>query len=295
MPVTVPAALRAASAALTCPVCSRRGLVAPLTAAATTIVCAQAHSFDIARQGYLSLFAGRRPASSGDTADMVAARARFLASDAYRPIRSALVAAAAAGADVPGLLAEVGCGTGYYVAGVLGGQPSRWGVGLDVSTPAVRIAARAHPRLAAVAGDAWARLPLQDGCVAVLLDVFAPRNPPEWARVLAPGGLVLTVTPDSDHLAEVVADFGLLAVDPRKAERLQAGMSAHFVEVARQSVRYRASLAAAQIADLIGMGPNAFHRSGTDALDGAPAASPSRSVSVAVTVRTFRRRADDRG
>ena len=44
--------------------------------------CPRRHSFDIARQGYVDLRAGRAP-HAGDTAEMVAARADFLAAGHY--------------------------------------------------------------------------------------------------------------------------------------------------------------------------------------------------------------------
>ena len=54
--------------------------------------------------------------------------------------------------------------------------PDAVGLALDVSKPALRRAARAHPRAAAALADTWQRLPLADASTAVLLNVFAPRN-----------------------------------------------------------------------------------------------------------------------
>ena len=71
----------------------------------------------------------------------------------------------------------------------------------------------------AVVADSWARLPVLDAALDRVLVVFAPRNGPEIARVLRPGGLLVVVTPAADHLAELVGPLGLLRVDPRKAER----------------------------------------------------------------------------
>ena len=59
-------------------------------------------------------------------------------------------------------------------------------VALDASRPALRRAARAHPRIAAVACDVWQELPLQDASAELIVNVFAPRNGPEIARVLRP-------------------------------------------------------------------------------------------------------------
>ena len=69
------------------------------------------------------------------------------------------------------------------------GAPGRRAQGLafDVTKPALRRAARAHPRVGAVLADTWGPLPLADGSADVLLNVFAPRNGPEMRRVLRPG------------------------------------------------------------------------------------------------------------
>ena len=76
---------------LRCPACG-----AALARAGGTLRCPNGHAFDIARQGYVSLLAsGLAPV--GDTAEMVQARAAFLAAGHYAPLADA-VAAAAVGA-----------------------------------------------------------------------------------------------------------------------------------------------------------------------------------------------------
>ncbi len=85
------------------------------------------------------------------------------------------------GTGVPGCAADVGAGPGYYLAAVLGQLPGRAGLALDVSKFALRRAARAHPRIGAVAADAWRRLPVADGAAAVVVNVFAPRSGPSCA------------------------------------------------------------------------------------------------------------------
>ena len=86
----------------------------------------------------------------------------------------------------PGCIVDLGAGTGWYLARALERLRGTTGLALDVSKPALRRAARAHPSLAAVACDAWGPLPLRDGGVAAVLDIFAPRNAAEIARVLVP-------------------------------------------------------------------------------------------------------------
>ena len=64
----------------------------------------------------------------------------------------------------------------------------RVGIALDSSRPALRRAARADERIAAVVCDAWRALPIRDGVVAAVLCVFAPRNAEELRRIGYVGG-----------------------------------------------------------------------------------------------------------
>ncbi|MFI1191994.1 putative RNA methyltransferase [Micromonospora sp. NPDC020750] len=247
---------------LRCPVCAEP-LAEAVAGTGRALRCPRRHSFDVARQGYVNLLAGRAP-HVGDTAEMVAARADFLAAGHYDPVSAALAEAAR---DVPTgaadgaypLVVDAGAGTGRHLAAVLAALPDAVGLALDVSKPALRRAARAHPRAAAALADTWQRLPLADGSVAVLLDVFAPRNGAEFRRVLHPAGALLVVTPAEDHLAELVDALGLLRVDPAKADRVAGSLAGQFDEVATTVLRSRLELTHPEVATLVGMGPSAWH------------------------------------
>ncbi|HEV3376114.1 MAG TPA: hypothetical protein VG126_02430, partial [Thermoleophilaceae bacterium] len=54
------------------------------------VACPNEHSFDIARSGYLSLLPGDARLGSADTADMVAARERFLEAGHFEPLAETL-------------------------------------------------------------------------------------------------------------------------------------------------------------------------------------------------------------
>src|SRR5690606_10049715 len=113
---------------------------------------------------------------------------------------------------------------GYYLSAVLDALPDRPGVALDVAKAAVRRAARAHPRAAAAVCDVWRGLPLADGCADLILNVFAPRNASEFRRVLRPTGALIVVTPQPNHLSELVDALDLVRVDPAKQDRLTAAL-----------------------------------------------------------------------
>jgi 23S rRNA (guanine745-N1)-methyltransferase len=268
----LPSALVRATAVLRCPSCGGQ-----LQVDGRSLGCGEGHRFDVARQGNVWLDVGharRRPA--GDDRAMVRARAAFLAGGALDAVTEAL-AAAAHGAWV----LDVGTGTGHHAAGVLDRLPGASGVGVDVSRSALVVAARRHPRLAAVGADVWHGLPLRGGAFDVALVVFAPRNPAELRRVLRPDGRLLIATPAPDHLRELLDDAPI-RIDPHKSERLARQLGERFAVERTELIRERVALDADAAAALAAMGPWARHDLRSRPLD---------EVTLAVQLTVYRPRA----
>lgn len=246
---------------LRCPACAAAGSrpAGGLSRAGRSLRCPAGHAYDIARHGYVSLLTGDARSHTGDTAAMVAARADFLGRGHFRPLADLVAGHAAALAPAQGCVLDAGAGTGYHLASVLDRLPGRDGVAFDVSRYALRRAARAHPRAAALAWDVWRPLPVRTGVVAVLLDVFAPRNGPEFHRVLRPDGVLIVVTPADHHLRELAGPLGLLSVDERKADRLAGSLDCRFTLAGRWPLEIRLRLTHPEVAALAGMGPSARH------------------------------------
>ncbi len=223
--------------------------------------CPVGHAFDVARQGYVSLLPPGGKAHAGDTAAMVAARADFLAAGHFEHLAAELAesaAGAASGAGREGCIADVGAGTGYYLAAALARLPGRVGLALDASRFALRRAARAHERIGAVGCDVWRALPVAGGAAAVVLNVFAPRNGAELHRIVAPGGRLLVVTPTALHLKELIAPLGLLTVDRRKEERLSRTLDPFFARTTSRDISRTMVLGHQDISAAVTMGPSAW-------------------------------------
>ncbi|WP_432558079.1 putative RNA methyltransferase [Granulicoccus sp. GXG6511] len=254
---------------LHCPHCTGE-----LTLTGGTAGCPAGHRFDVARQGQLNLLR-RSAGANADTAAMVADRVAFLAAGHYAPIAE-LVASAAVGS----VAVEAGAGTGYYLDAVVSRlartAPGARGLATDVSTYASRRAAKL-PRIGAVVADTWAGLPIRSGIADTVLAVFAPRNLEEFARICAPSGRVLVVTPLPAHLAEVRHTAGLMTIEEGKHERLLAEARTCLTHDRHEDLCYRIDLSPDEQRHLIGMGPNAFHTQ--------PAGRPETSIATTVAVR----------
>ncbi len=261
-------------ALLLCPLCGER-----FAAGERALRCERGHTFDVAKQGYVNLLPGDARPGTADSAEMVRARVEFLAAGHYAPLAGALARAVP---DDAATVLDAGAGTGYYLAHALDRLPPAIGLALDLSKFALRRAARAHPRARAAVWDVWQPLPVRSAAVDVVLNVFAPRNPAEFHRVLRDGGTLLVVTPEPDHLAELRAGrAGMLDVDADKAERLAEALTASGLFHPAESVAlsYEMSLTAGEAADAIGMGPSARHLAGPPEILAAPRVTASFRVS----------------
>jgi 23S rRNA (guanine745-N1)-methyltransferase len=268
---------------LRCPYCA-----GPLRLDGRVLGCSAGHAFDVARQGYVTLLPAGVAAPTGDTGAMLAARERFLTAGHFAGLAEQ-VAAAATTAGAAGCLVEVGAGTGYYLAAALDVSTGRVGIALDASKHASRRAARAHSRAGAVVCDVWRALPVRDGVATAVLDVFAPRNGAELNRILAPGGVLVVVTPTPDHLAELVAAAGLLTVDRQKQDRLAGTLDPYFGRVEQRRYDWPLLLSRAGVRDLVEMGPSARHLTGTELAGRLAGLAEPVAVTASVHLSVYRR------
>jgi 23S rRNA (guanine745-N1)-methyltransferase len=258
---------------LMCPVCG-----GSLAEEGRTLKCSQAHSFDISREGYVNLLLtrGKRPKILGDTRDMLLARRGFLDRGHYAPLSETINRRVARClGDVPGwseeatptCIVEVGCGEGYYVGRLKWHLDDRQGrsdicyFGMDISKEAARLAAKRYGGVRFIVADIKRRALFVDGSVRVVLNIFAPRNPVELARIVAPGEMLLVVIPNPDHLQNLRTALGLLGIEADKEQRVVEQFAGTFHTAGRQTVAYDMHLNGQDLFDLVRMTPNYWHAS----------------------------------
>lgn len=259
------------------------------------LVSETGHSYDVAKQGYVTLAAGAGLKHQGDNMDMVNARETYLARGHFAPFVEAVTGSIQdvvepVADDVAPSILEVGAGTGYYLAHTLDSIAGSRGVGLDISPHAAKHLAKAHPRIGAVVADVWERLPLRDNSVHAISVVFAPRNPAEFRRILAPGGQVVVLTPEVGHLDELREPLGILGVEDGKIDRMYEQASGYLEQAADPvDISFPITLDKESIRDQVGMSPSARHISAAE-LDERVAALPT-TLSVTARARLDRLRA----
>jgi 23S rRNA (guanine745-N1)-methyltransferase len=244
---------------LACPLCHTglRQVDAALT-------CAHKHSFDIAREGYVNLLLQKR---SGDAKEMLRARRSFLESGLYQPLSDAvneLVGTHLQDVPKPLHILDAGCGEGYYLDRLQRAlAPLHDGcyIGIDVSKEAIRMAAKRYRQLLFVVADVKQRLVLADQAIHAILNIFAPRNPSEFARVAVAGGILIVVIPNPEHLLRLRTALGLLGMEEQKQQHVKEQFAGSFEFVESSTIAFSMHLNREEIEQVVMMTPNYWHLS----------------------------------
>ncbi len=273
-------------ALLVCPVCH-----SGLRQDGTALKCANGHSFDIAREGYVNLLLQKR---AGDAKEMLRARRSFLERGFYAPLSDAVNELVRIHLqDVPGPLhvLDAGCGEGYYLdrlqKALVPWQNGCY-IGLDVSKEAIRMAAKRYRQPLFVVADVKQRLVLADGVMHAILNIFAPRNASEFARVTVAGGVLIVVIPNPEHLLRLRSALGLLGMEEQKQQHVEEQFAGAFEFIASSSIAYPVHLNKEEIEQVVMMTPNYWHLS--DEMREAMGKMEEVETEAAFTVMAFKRK-----
>jgi 23S rRNA (guanine745-N1)-methyltransferase len=247
---------------LSCPVCATG-----LTLGATAAICANAHSFDRARSGYLNLLLSNKKQSAepGDSLAMLRSRRAFLQGGFYDQMATGAaeavseILAGRAGAQV----ADLGCGEGFFTARLkralgAGPTPAPTWYGVDISRPGIKMATAYDREIQWVVASLH-RSPFRPQSLDVALSLFAPIDAADVRRVVRDDGALVTVTPGPDHL-DTLRLIIYSSVKPHpQTPALMAGDTL-FEPATSTRVRYPIVLdSPAQILNLLAMTPYYWH------------------------------------
>ena len=181
-----------------------------------SLICAQGHNFDLARQGYFNLLVVQHKASRdpGDTKEMVAARRRFLELGCYEAIANSIANLTEKhliklGSSIhnPVTILDAGCGEGYYLdwlrAKAEGWQLTEAAIiGMDISKWAVQSAAKRDRQITWIVGSN-ARPPFLPNSIDLIICAFGFPSFDIFHRILKPLGKIIMVDPAPNHLVEL--------------------------------------------------------------------------------------------
>jgi SAM-dependent methyltransferase len=243
---------------LTCSVCN--GL---LEQDSNSLKCSNNHTFDISSEGYVNLLRKKLP---GDAKEMLLARRDFLEQGHYQPLSDLIndLVYTHMPSSSPALaILDAGCGEGYYIGhlqqSLLAHDYPAQCIGLDISKDAIRMAAKRYKQAYFVVANIKERLVFVDAAMQVVLNIFAPRNPAEFARVLAPGTLLLVIIPGSDHLQQLRSALHLLNIEEDKEQKVIAQFAPFFDFITSSPLSYTLQFRHKEILQAVMMTPNYWH------------------------------------
>lgn len=242
---------------LLCPICGEL-----LTRQEKCYVCANRHSFDIARQGHVNLLPvqHKRSLSPGDTAQQVVSRRAFLDGGFYEPICQALCDLAKDN-HCTGPILDIGCGEGYYSAALAEHLDAEL-LGLDISKEAVRYAAGRYKKATWICASA-AHLPVKDQSFGLLTSLFALTMPEEFKRVLRPDGAFIQVLAAEDHLLGLKH---IIYPELHHKEKFTTPEIPGFRLVQSRKLQFTFTVEGQQVQNLLSMTPHVY-RIGKDGAD----------------------------
>lgn len=186
--------------AFLCPVCGEN-----LYKTEHTFCCSNGHSFDRARAGYVNLLrtqsSGKR---HGDDRRMIRARTEFLETGLYNPLLQQIAVLSEKYASKQSIhLLDAGCGEGWYTEGLrqtlsnAGHTVEAYGI--DISRDALSAAGKRSSEIRFAVASV-SHVPVGNNWCDEIINVFAPMNPDEFARILSPSGVWIRAVPLEEHL-----------------------------------------------------------------------------------------------
>ncbi len=210
---------------LRCPLCGQSFMLQQ----EQSLVCANRHCFDLSAKGYVNLAPSHDQEAEKYDKLLFESRRLVFEKGFYTSLTDLLPGCIHPffPETPPQRLLDAGCGEGHFLRALLPFFPEATWLGLDLSRDAITIAARENRDAHWLVGN-LSHLPLGDRSVQVLLNILTPADYTEFARVLAPEGVLIKVVPGNAYLREIRAS--LFSSQPSEAysnQRVLDHLAAH--------------------------------------------------------------------
>ena len=185
---------------LACPKCHK-----PIVQIGNSYKCDSGHCYDIAKNKYLNLLLNPDKATNnpGDSKESLIARKAYLTKGYYDIILNNVIDCIKKYRNDSKLnILDLGCGEGYYTAGLKKIFNDDNIYGLDISKEAINMATKYTKDIYWLVGNSK-NLPIVDHSLDFITALFTVVNQNELKRALKPGGYIIHVTVNPNHLIEI--------------------------------------------------------------------------------------------
>ena len=244
----------ASATAFACPICQEN-----LTLVESSLKCCNRHSFDLAKFGYVNLAPQIKQSANYDKENFQN-RQQILEAGFYQAILEAISNLLSNSKNAKTIL-DIGCGEGFYSRKLQENHPDKIFYAFDISKDSVQIAAKSEPNWAVnwFVGD-LARLPIKDGSMDILLDIFSPANYGEFRRVLSKDGILIKVIPTENHLKEIRQRIqDQLTNKDYSNQDIKNHFQEHCTILSSQTASLTKTITVEQLQALLSMTPLLFH------------------------------------
>ncbi|GEB75993.1 putative RNA methyltransferase [Sporolactobacillus inulinus] len=242
-----------------CPLC---GEAFTLVNEQRSLRCPHAHTFDIAKQGYVNLLT--KAVHTHYDKQLFEARRRIIVGHQFfNPLMERIVndidKQMSSNMAQQSTILDLGCGEGSHLAAIcdaLSQQTSKQitGCGIDLAKPGIQLSAKHYPNQIWFVGD-LAQPPYQKHSFQFLLNILSPSNYDAFDSLLESGGSVIKVIPGEHYLQELRrAFYGTARANYSNVETLRL-FKEHYPESEMHHLYYTVQLDKAGLSDLLCMTP----------------------------------------